>query len=117
MKSSVRSIRIVIAVIMLVFGLLLLFNVVQLPEISFAIGLGTALVGLLLLAVPESAVKRGGLIALLLGTYITLREADIVQLDYIRIGLGCIFVVAGLVGVFYDLKGGESELALKEHET
>ncbi len=109
MKLSAKIIHVSAAALLLLVGVLLVVDLLPLPEISFVVGLGSAVVGLILLAVPFGAVRRIGFISLILGTYVTLREADIVQLDYVRYGLGIVLIAAGLIGVLRDLKGGDLE--------
>lgn len=109
MKSSARIFHLIAALALLAVGFLLVFDILNVPDMNFVIGLGSAVFGLLLLAVPISLVRRIGFIALILGTYITLKQADILRMDYIRYSLGFVLIAAGLLGVFHDVKGGEPE--------
>lgn len=107
MRPSISIIHIIVAVLVIIAGLLLILGILPLPEVGFIVGLVVAIIGLLLLAVPASSVRRLGLLLLVLGTYVTLRRADVIQMDIIRYIFGGILTAAGVFGIFQDMKGGD----------
>ncbi|HCR55450.1 TPA: hypothetical protein DIV49_00605 [Candidatus Saccharibacteria bacterium] len=102
MESQARSyppisIRTIIDILLFLFGLTLAFGWITLPLVNFTYSFGLAIAGLFLLAVPFWPTRLLGLSVLLVGTYLVLRNADIISVQYLQYGLACFLLVIALV--------------------
>ena len=104
----------VIDAFLIAFGVLLLFGIIPLPEVSFFHGFVLAIVGILMVAVPTAMVRRIGFMALLLGTYIVFRSAGFISTEYLRYGFACFLVLVGSVSVAHDVMGAPKPTDLDE---
>lgn len=105
--SSRKVLKILFSSFVLLFGLLLISNILKLPSVPLWLSAITMIIGLTILSPSLSIWSISlGVILCCFGAFTVLRTIEIITQPWIRYGLGGSLALFGVVQIIYSVKGG-----------